>query len=212
MSNKIQIVNGRPRMHRRNRRSFGILPALAAIPPLILGAIGLGLWILLKGGSSAAGSAIDYSYSCREEFIYMMDQVLAILGVSQNARVGIITMAGLETGFGMAGSSKSGQTNNFWNVTQGGWPLDRTIPGADRDANGNPITQHFRVYANPSEAAQDYLGLLSIKAGMPYLDAGDYYQFVMLTHSMGYFTLDPNEYYSRYAALIPTTKSVLGIL
>lgn len=206
---KIQIVNGRPRMHRRNRRSFGVLPALAAIPPLVLGALGLGLWLLFKGGSG--GSSVDYSYSCREEFIDMMDRVLTSLGVSQNARVGIITMAGLETGFGMVGSSKSGQTNNFWNVTKGGWG-GPTIDGADRDANGNPIQQKWRVYTNPSQAAQDYLGLLSIKAGMPYLDAGDYYQFVMLIHSMGYFELDPTEYYSRFAAILPSTKSVLGVL
>ena len=74
------------------------------------------------------------------------------------------------------------------------------------------IQQKWRVYTNPSQAAQDYLGLLSIKAGMPYLDAGDYYQFVMLIHSMGYFEMDPTEYYSRFAAILPSTKSVLGVL
>ncbi len=189
---------------------------------LLLGAAGL----LVLGG----GTVLVLTYVDEKSFVKMMDAVLKKLGISNpDARLGIIAHAGVETKMGTDGSSEAKKTFNFWNITAGSLWKGKTLAGKDKEY-GKTITQLWRVYADPMEAAKDYLSFLSrdsrlnIKredgttgpATASYRDAlnklmvGDLRGFVYTLRDAGYYTAPAEDYYRMISGQYNKAKKLLA--
>ena len=192
---------------------------------LVLG----GVAVLAVGFAGVTGIEAILNYTDRKSFAQMMDGILAKLGVADpDARLAIIAHAGVETRMGTTGSSQPRTTFNFWNITAGSLWQGPTLAGGDTEY-GAKITQAWRVYGSPEEAAQDYLSFLSstspkmikqatggyrtatatYKDALYKLFAGDVSGFVYTLREAGYYTADAASYLSMITGQMKLAQSYL---
>jgi hypothetical protein len=134
-------------------------------------------------------------------FVTLLDDV--IRGVRPDllpsSRKVAIAHAALESGWGEGAAARNGF--NYWNVTAGPSWTGATSTGPDQDGAGKPITQTWRAYGSPLEAAADYFQLLSwsrYRPALAALEAGKSLAFVQALGSGGYYTLNPALYWARF--------------
>lgn len=169
------------------------------------------------------------TYADKKSFAKMMDTILAGLGLSPDARLIAIAHAGVETAMGTTGSSRPRTSFNFWNITAGSQWFGLTSAGKDTEY-GRSITQAWRVYTSPEEAASDYLHFLSAtdrkmikqpdgssaRADVSYADAlerlmnGDAMGFAYTLHDAGYYTADPTDYYKMIEGQLNAARGYLA--
>lgn len=206
------------------RRGLAAMPEKSAATGwlFILGGVGL------IAGAALIGKAV-MDYVDRKSFAQMMDQILSDLGVADpEARLGIIAHAGVETRMGTAGSANPKKTFNFWNITAGSLWKGPVAAGGDTEY-GHVITQQWRVYGSPEEAAQDYLDFLSstqpklvavpgggkrvatatYKDALDKLYGGDVKGFVYTLREAGYFTADAATYYAMIQGQMNLARSYI---
>lgn len=100
---------------------------------------------------------IDYlpsKYSSMEKF----NTELSKLNMSEDAKRAILAQAGLESGWGK--TSQSRLYHNYGNITAGSSWKGKTVKGGDKDAEGNKITQDWRVYDSMEDSMNNYVSFI----------------------------------------------------
>lgn len=155
--------------------------------------------------------------------------------LSPAARELLVAHAALESGFGVARAAVRG--HNPFNVIGGrvARPLDLASPGqvtqtwpgevwvdvgGDKDGQGRPITQVWRVYADDGAAVRGQWELLSRATPLPGLagayraarDAlvtGDVSSYAWRLHAAGYYELAPALYTAKLTAALAVVRAAM---
>lgn len=92
------------------------------------------------------------------DWIQKMIQSYKKLGLSDNAIKNLIAQISLESNYGQSNLSKY---NNFGGITAGSTWSGKTLQARDKDKNGNPIIQNFRIYNDIDQFTKDHINLLT---------------------------------------------------
>lgn len=98
---------------------------------------------------------LDKNYNV---WIQKMIQSYKKLGLSDNAIKNLIAQISLESNYGQSNLSKY---NNFGGITAGSTWSGKTLQAKDKDKNGNPIIQKFRIYNDIDQFTKDHINLLT---------------------------------------------------
>ncbi len=157
--------------------------------------------------------------------------------LSHTARMLITAQAAYESGWGK--SRQAQKAFNFFNITQGSWPIERTIEGSG-DLEFQPgkveavkTKPRWRAYASPADAVTDFLNLLRLGRYVNYreayaqLRAGDLEYARTLgvlvggktspaqladsrPDARGYYTLDRNVYFTEMGKVFASVQALVA--
>ncbi len=91
----------------------------------------------------------------KADFVNQMYQAGLQAGLTDAAARVMAAQAGIESGYG-----ERAPGYNFFAITKGPDWTGPTISRQDKDANGNPVTQQFRVYNSPQEGIADRISYM----------------------------------------------------
>lgn len=108
-------------------------------------------------GNSGSASWKNPYTDKRQQWITDMTQAYKKQGLSDNAIKNLIAKNALESGWGRSAQGAF----NFGNITTGSKWTGDYVDGKDKDANGNPITNRFRVYKSLDDYVKDEIQFLT---------------------------------------------------
>ena len=108
-------------------------------------------------GNSGSSSWKNPYTDKRQQWITDMTQAYKKQGLSDNAIKNLIAKNALESGWGRSAQGAF----NFGNITTGSKWTGDYVDGKDKDANGNPITNRFRVYKSLDDYVKDEIQFLT---------------------------------------------------
>ena len=110
-------------------------------------------------GNSEASQSWTSIYGADDKNKWIADMTAAYkrAGITDNAIKYLIAKNALESGWGRYAQGDY----NFGNITAGSNWTGRYVQGKDKDSNGNPIEQKFRVYDNLDAFVTDEINFLT---------------------------------------------------
>ncbi len=186
---------------------------------VLLGVGGLLVLLGARGAVAAAagGAALDADEAARRVFVAGVDAAVrrVTAGYPRAARVMVIALAALESGWGKSRVYREGF--NPFNIIRASSDPGRVIVSGDQeckpDGTCRPITQRFARYTNLDEAVGAYLRLLGApryKDALQKLEHGDVEGFITTLYAGGYFTLPVQKYLASFKAMIQSVEKRLS--